>query len=92
MQVSVHKIVYKVDILEGLLGAAKGRHNIYQVHNVVVLKLPKQRDFSESTSSINVVVERVLDLLDGYLLLVVVVVLCRTNNAVCAFPDSLDGL
>lgn len=92
MQVSVHEVVHQVHVLERFSTAAQWRHHIYQVHDVVVLKLTKQSDFPQSTSGINVVVERILDLFNGDLFLVVVVVLCGTNNAICALPDGFDGL
>jgi hypothetical protein len=92
MKVSVHEIIYEVYVLERFFGAAKRSHNVHQVHNVVVLQLSEQRDFPQSASSINVVVERVLNLLDGDFLLVGVDVLRRTNNAIRALSDRLDRL
>jgi hypothetical protein len=91
VQVSVHQLIHEVNVLEALLGRSWRLHDVYKLDNVFVLELPEQRNLTKSPPGVCLILECVLNLLDGNLFFAP----CHsrgTDHSIRPFPNALDRL
>lgn len=87
VQICVHEFINQIDILETI--PMNRHHNILQSNDILMVKVAKKLEFTQSSQSINPVLKGILYFFYGNLL-VGVFIHRRAHDPVCTATNRLD--